>query len=177
MRFSGMAAIAALAAAQFVCGAAFAQTTLYKAACADSSFKDGDLSADLTNVPGEPITCIGVTVSELVNNHLIVQFVIPGQSVLGFGGDGLDEKANPNFLTLPLKRLYLPGKAASDPPLQVGGIEGFCFLDGKNVRALKGAVCVAKLESGNRRQVYTVQSHMQGAGQTIPLNGASPPKH
>ncbi len=172
MRFSGM--IAVLVIAQAICGTAYAQTTLYKAVCKDSSFKDGDLSADLTNARGEPITCAAATVSELANKRINVQFVIPGQSVLGFGGDGLDEKATPGFLTLPLKRIFLPGKN-SNTPLTVENIEGSCFLDGKGVRALTGIICVAKLESGGRRQVYTVQAQLQGAGQTVPLN-ASPSK-
>jgi len=109
----------------------------------------------------------------LANKRVNVQFVIPGQSVLGFGGDGLDDKSNPKFISLTLKRVYLPGKAKSDVPLTVEGIEGICLLDGKSVRSLTGIICIAKLESGGRRQIYEVNSQLQGIGQTIPLGAGA----
>jgi len=155
---------------------AFAQTTLYKAVCKDSSFKDADANSDLAAVQGVPITCAGVTISKLANKRLSVQFVIPGQSVLGFGGDEPDLRSNLKFMTLPLKRIYLPGKGNSDVPLTVEGIEGECLLDGKSMLALTGIICIAKLESGSRRQIYEIQSQLVGGGQTIPLSSASPKK-
>ena len=168
MRLSALAALALLLA---LAGgsAAEAQTTLYKAICKDSSFKDAQIGTDLSKVAGAEITCLGVTVSQLANKRINIQFLIPGQSVLGFSGDGLDAKSNPGLITLPLKRLYLPGRDKSDTPMTVEGIDGFCFLDGKDIRSLTGIICIAKLDSGSRRQIYEVNSHLQGAGQTTQL--------
>lgn len=171
MRLRALAGIALLLAAQAWCGSAEAQTTLYKAVCKDSSFKDAEIGTDLSQVKGTEITCFGVTISQLANKRVNIQFLIPGQAILGFGGDGLDEKANPGLITLPLKRVYLPGRDKPDTPLTVEGIEGFCFLDGKNLHALTGIICIAKLDSGSRRQIYEVNSHLAGAGQTTQLGG------
>lgn len=174
MRLAGIAILSLFAA--LICSPpAQAATTLYKAVCKDSSFKDAQIGTDLSQVAGTPITCLGVTISELANKRINVQFLIPGQSVLGFSGDGLDEKANPGLITLPLKRLYLPGRDKSGTPLTIEGIEGFCFLDGKGLNALTGIICIAKLDSGSRRQIYEVNSHLQGAGQTTQLGAPKKP--
>ena len=175
MRLAAIAAMSLLFA--FACaGGAEAQTTLYKAVCKDSSFKDAQIGTDLSKVAGTEITCLGVTVSQLANKRINIQFVIPGQSVLGFSGDGLDQKSNPGLITLPLKRVYLPGQDKSGTPLTVEGIDGFCFLDGKTLTSLTGIICIAKLDSGSRRQIYEVNSHLQGAGQTTQLGAPSPKK-
>ena len=172
MRFSRLAALAVIAAAQGISGAAFAQTTLYKATCGNSSMKQGAANEDLSNAPGVPIECQGVTLSKLAGNHQVVQFITPSQSVLGFGGDALDFKSDPKFITLPLKRLYLPSRTQNGSPATVDGAEGFCFLDGKDLNALKGIVCVAQVMLGQQHVVYQVESKIQGPAQ--PMGSVAP---
>jgi hypothetical protein len=167
MRFSGFIAFGLIVAAQAICGAALAQTTLYKSSCANSSMKQGAPNEDLTNAPGAPITCQGVSLSALAGNHEVVQFIVPGQSVLGFGGDVLDRKTDPKFITLPIKRLYLPSFTSNGPPSVVEGAEGFCFLDGKELNALRGILCVAQAMVNKQHVVYQVESKMEGPAQTI----------
>jgi len=61
-------------------------------------------------------------------------------SPLRFPGAGLDHDQNPNFVTLPLDRIYLPHVTCVEGTQAISGIEGFCFFDGKmNIRALSGA--------------------------------------
>ena len=175
MRFLGIIAALAVIA---MGGPAAADTTLYKAACPDSSLKRGPSGSDLTDQAGIPIVCQGVMLSDLGGNRQMVQFITPDQSVLGFGGDELDFKSDPKFITLPLKRLYLPSRIKTGAPETVDGVEGFCFLDGRKVEALKGVICVAQVVLGNEHVVYQVEAKMQGPAQVLGKGGgpaAQPP--
>jgi hypothetical protein len=178
MRFRGLCwlILAALAVVALgLCGPASAQTTLYKALCQDSSLKRGPEGADLTNAPGIPITCLGVTLGAVAGGHQIVQFITADQSVLGFGGDALDFKSDPKFITLPLKRLYLPSRVKNGSPEIVDGAEGVCFLDGRDVKSLKGILCVAQVKLGDQHVVYQVQSHITGQAQSLGAPAKEPP--
>jgi hypothetical protein len=167
MRFPKFVALAVFVAVQPLCGGALAQTILYKSSCANSSMKQGAPNEDLTNAPGAPITCQGVSLSALAGNHEVVQFIVPGQSVLGFGGDVLDRKTDPKFISLPIKRLYLPSFTSNGPPSVVEGAEGFCFLDGKELNALTGILCVAQAMVNKQHVVYQVESKMEGPAQVV----------
>ncbi len=172
MLSSKVLALATMAVSVGLGSGAFAQTTLYKSSCANSSVKQGAPNEDLTNAPSAPITCQGVSLSALAGNHEVVQFIVPGQSVLGFGGDVLDRKSDPKFITLPVKRLYLPAFTANGTPSVIEGAEGFCFLDGKELNSLKAILCVAQGMVNKQHVVYQVEAKMDGPAQT--LGGPAP---
>jgi hypothetical protein len=150
---------------------AMAQTYLYDADCAGSYSKQGEQQDDLTKQEGKPIACDSLVVSMLENGHVLVQIANKGSDALplGFGGDGLDYKANPNFITLPLQRIYLPHAGDPAKPNVADGIEGYCFLDAKtDLSAIREIDCAAKMELGTGRKVYSIKSRIIGKGQTVP---------
>jgi hypothetical protein len=143
---------------------AIAQTTNFHASCGGSVMKQGGLKDDLSGQAGTPIACERLTLSRLANGRVLVQFSIPDGTILGFAGDGLDFKANPNFITLPLARVYLPQDEGKIAPA-----DGFCFLDGQaDLRVLKNVSCVARLESDTQRRLYQVNAIIAGAGEAVP---------
>jgi hypothetical protein len=142
-----------------------AQNYLYHASCNHSYLKQGDQQDDLAKQAGKPITCDDLAMSILKNGHLLLQFASKGrhQMVLGLGGDGLNYDINPNFITLPLRRIYLPQADNVGKPEIIDGIDGFCSLDAKaGLRSLREADCVAKVELGRQRLVYNIESQIVG---------------
>jgi hypothetical protein len=147
-----------------------ADTYFYKATCEGSYSKQGSADADLTTHTGKPIGCDAVVLSLPANRHVLIQ--IPQKAVdmtaLGFAGDQLDYKMNPNFVTLPLRRLYLPHLAHPSRPEVVDGIEGFCFIDAKaNIISMTQISCAAKVELGTDKLIYNIQVRVLGAGERV----------
>jgi hypothetical protein len=147
-----------------------AQTYLYHAICNHSYLKQGDQQDDLTKQAGKLITCDELAISILDNAHVLLQFTSKGrdQMVLGLGGDGLNYDINPNSITLPLRRIYLPHSDDPGKPEIIDEIDGFCSLDAKaDLRSLREADCLAKVELGRQRFVYNIESRITGAGQSV----------
>jgi hypothetical protein len=144
------ASLGAMALLVALMSPAIAETYLYSATCEKSYLIQGAQSDDSTKKAGQPIRCDFLVLSLLANGHVLVQIVDNDSHLTptGFAAMRLDYDANPNFITMPLGKIYLPH---SDPgkPEAISGIEGFCFLDGKlNVKALKAVSCAAKIELG-----------------------------
>lgn len=149
---------------------AIAETYLYNASCEKSYSIQGAQSDDLTKKAGRPIRCDFLVLSLLDNGHVLLQIVDNDSQLTptGFAASRLDYDANPNFITMPLEKIYLPHSAPSNPET-ISGIEGFCFLDGKlNVRALKAVSCAAKIELGTQKLVYSINVRVTGLGRLMP---------
>jgi hypothetical protein len=150
---------------------AFADTYVYNGTCEHSYSKQGEPEVDLTKQLGKPISCDAITLSIMANGHVLIQFAQKKGPVtpLGFAGDHLDYDSNPNFVTVPLNRIYLQHTSAPGNPEVIDGIEGYCFLDGPmNLRALRGLSCAAKVELGTQRLVYHIEAHAFGLGELVP---------
>ena len=148
-----------------------ASSYLYSASCGGSYSKEGEPNEDLTKQKGKPILCTNVVLSIFDNGRTMFQLVDKGSRLtpFGFSGGKLDSDANPNFLTLPLDKLYLPHYSNPGSPQAISGIEGFCFFDGKlNLRNLTSVSCAAKFELGTRRIVYHIDVKFSGIGQPVP---------
>ena len=150
--------------------ATMAGTYVYPAVCEKSYSKQGEQSEDLTKKSGRPIKCDSVVLSMLENGNVLIQIAEKSSQLtpLGFGGQGLDFETNPNFVTVPLKRIYLPHASNPSTSQVVDGIEGFCFLDGKlNIRALASLSCSGKIEIGTQKLIYNIRVRITGLGQSI----------
>ncbi len=149
---------------------AIAKTYIYDAVCEGSYSKQGEIEQDLTKKKGRPISCDSVVLSFLDNGHVLFQLMEKSSHLtpLGFAGNKLDYDLNPNFVTMPLENIYLPH---SDPgkPEFVGGVEGYCFLDGKlNIANLSGVSCTAKIEIGTQKLVYKINARITSVGKPVP---------
>lgn len=148
-----------------------AQSYYYEAACNDSYSKQGDDTADLTVVKGRPFNCDAFIISFLKNGNTLIQFVEKKSSLtpLGFAGGALDSDLNPNMVILHIDRVYLQHKANPSNPEAIGGVEGFCFLDGKlNIRSLKEISCTSKIELGTEKLIYSVKARVTRIGERVP---------
>ena len=107
---------------------AIAETYLYNASCEKSYSIQGAQSDDLTKKAGRPIRCDFLVLSLLDNGHVLLQIVDNDSQLTptGFAASRLDYDANPNFITMPLEKMYLPHSAPSNPET-ISGIEGFAF--------------------------------------------------
>lgn len=165
---SAMVAVAMWLCAWVPCKA---ETFLYKATCDKSYSKQGEDSADLTKIPGRPVHCDYLVLSFLENGHVLIQVGEKRANItpLGFGGSGLDYDANPNFVTVPIDRIYFPHQSRPGTPESVGGVEGFCFLGGRiNVRRLSDISCAAKIEIGMQKLIYHINVDVIGIGSPVP---------
>jgi hypothetical protein len=168
MRVGGLIAIVLLA---LVGTNANAKTYLYGASCGGSYTKEGEQNDDLTKQSGKPISCTNIVFSIFDNGRTMLQIVDKSSHLtpLGFSGGRLDPDINPNFLTLPLDKIYLPHYSNPATPQTITGIEGFCFFDGKlNLRNLTSVSCAAKFELGSRRVVYHIDVKFSGIGAIVP---------
>lgn len=150
---------------------ASAKSYLYQASCAGSYQKQGEQSDDLTLVSGRPILCDGIVLALLDNGRVLIQFSNKASNItpLGFAGSGLDHDFNPNMVTLPIERIYLPHASSPNAPQTVGGVEGYCFLDGQqNIRRLSGITCVSKFEIGTQKLIYHIEAKVLGVGELVP---------
>lgn len=148
-----------------------AATYVYPAVCEESTSKQGEQSDDLSTQAGKKVTCDSVILSFTDNGHVLVQFANKSESItpLGFGGDRIDYDSNPNFLTVPITRIYLPHASRPGTPQVVNGVEGFCFIDGKiNIRQLTSLSCAVKMEIGSQKLLYKVITNINGIGTKIP---------
>jgi len=148
-----------------------AKTYLYEATCENSYSKQGEMAQDLTKKKGEPISCDSVVLSMLDNGHVLLQFVEKSSHLtpLGFAGSKLDYEANPNFVTMPLEKVYLPHSSKPDKPEFIEGFEGYCFLDGKlNITKLGGISCAAKIEIGTQKLIYRINARIKSVGEPVP---------
>jgi hypothetical protein len=150
---------------------AMAGSYVYPAVCEKSYSKQGEQTDDLTKKSGRPIKCDSVILSLPENGNVLIQISDKSSQLtpLGFGGSGFDLESNPNLVTVPLKRIYLPHSSNPSTSQVIDGIEGFCFLEGKvNIRSLAGMSCVGKIEIGTQRLIYNVQVRITGVGQSVP---------
>jgi len=140
---------------------------MHSASCEKSYSIHGAQSDNLTKQAGRPIRCDSLVLSLLDNGHVLLQIVDNDSNLTptGFGASRLDYDANPNFITMPLERIYLPHSDPSKRETISSGVEGFCFLDGKlDFRALKGVSCAAKVELGTQKLVYSINVRVTGLG-------------
>ena len=151
---------------------AFATSYVYSAVCKNSYSKQGDQEEDLTKRPGKPIRCDSVVLSLLDNGHVMVQISerVGKLTPLGFAGVGLGYESNPNFITLPLRSIYVPHSTASGSrPEVIEGVEGFCFLEGRaNIRSLTAITCATRVQLGTERLVYHIEAAITGTGKAAP---------
>lgn len=148
-----------------------AEAYLYRASCLGSYSKQGPDGADLTKAAGRAIACDYVMLDFTANGHILVQLGQKKSSLtpLGFAGDGLDYNRNPNFATLPVKRIYLPHVSQPGTTESVAGADGFCFIGGSiNIRHLVEVVCVTKIEIGTDKLIYHVNARIDALGQPVP---------
>lgn len=154
-----------------VAPSAMAGTYVYPAVCEKSYSKQGEQLEDLTKKSGNPIKCDSVILSFSDNGSMLIQISEKGSKLttLGFSGGRFDLESNPNLVTVPLTRIYLPHSSNPNNSQVIDGIEGFCFLEGKvNIRSLTSMSCVGKIEIGTQRLIYNVQVRITGVGQSVP---------
>jgi hypothetical protein len=150
---------------------AAAATYTYPASCTGSYSKQGNENADLTKLGGMQINCDAIVLSLPENGHVLIQVAEKTSHLtpLGFAGNGLDYEVNPNLVTIPLSRIYLPHSSDPSQPESIGGIQGFCFLDGKmNIRYITEIACTAKVELGTEKLIYNIKAKIHGVGQRVP---------
>jgi len=150
---------------------AMAETYMFDAMCHDSYSKQGDQREDLTVKTGKLIRCDSITLSLLDNGHVLLQIIDKKSKTtpLGFGGTKLDSDSNPNYVTLPIERIYLPHSSNPSNAETISGIEGYCFLNGKlNIRKLGSVSCVAKIEIGDQKLIYHIDGKILKAGEVVP---------
>jgi len=150
---------------------AMAKTYFYDAVCEDSYSKQGEMEQDLTRKKGKPISCDAVVLSFLDNGHILLQFAEKSSHVtpLGFAGSKLDYDLNPNFVTMPLEKIYLPHSSNPGNPEFIGGVEGYCFFDGKlNITNLNVVSCTVKIEIGTQKLIYKINARITSVGKPVP---------
>jgi len=150
---------------------AMAKTYFYDALCDDSYSKQGEIEQDLTKIKGKPISCNAVVLSFLDNGHILLQFAEKSSHVtpLGFAGSKLDYDLNPNFVTMPLEKIYLPHSSNPSKAEFISGVEGYCFFDGKlNITNLNVVSCTAKIEIGTQKLIYKIHAHITSVGKPVP---------
>lgn len=168
---SGSLGIAMAIACMSASGSCIAKGYLYEATCDGSYSKQGADDADLTKLHGRPIPCNYLVLYFSANGHISIQVGEKKSNVtpLGFEGDGIDYDLNPNFATLPIKRIYLPHISRPGTAESVAGAEGFCFIGGSiNIRHLSDISCATKIEIGTEKLIYHINAEIRGLGQPIP---------
>lgn len=132
--------------------------------------KQGEQSEDLTLVVGRAIVCDAVVLAILDNGRILIQLANKASNItpLGFAGPGLDHDFNPNMVTLPVDRLYLPHASSPSAPQTLGGVEGYCFLTGQqNIRRLSDISCATKFEIGTQKLIYHVEAKILSVGELV----------
>jgi hypothetical protein len=148
-----------------------ADAWFYSTTCEDSYSKQGEQTENLEFAKGRPIRCDNVIFALLENGRVSIQIVDKSSNItpLGFTGSGLDYEANPNYVTIHLDSVSLPHKSNPGNPQTVQGIEGFCLVEGSfNIRSLTKFGCVAKIEIGTQKLIYSVTMKVKGIGEKVP---------
>jgi hypothetical protein len=150
---------------------AYADTYMYPATCEKSYVKQGEEDEDLSTKKGQPLKCDGLLLSMLKNGRILIQFTdtTSNLSPFGFGASQIDRDSNPNFITVPLERFYVPHAGDAAKPVVRDAVEGFCFFDDKNdITALTRLACAAMLSEDSKKTVYHIELKVTGERQTVP---------
>jgi hypothetical protein len=142
----------------------------FQGLCEDSYLWKGAPMEDMTNSPGDAISCKRAFLMEVPNGRNLMSFVT-GASGTRFAGGALDPKTNPKLLIMPIDRIH-PARDLGTIPSEIyrraasgegalDGAEGFCFFSSHKLAATEELSCVAKHTSGNNKTVYRIKMEIK----------------
>lgn len=168
MRVSIIVAIALAVLIDLAAMPARSSTYVYDAVCDQPATKDKQEAANETRLL---TACDSVVLGVYDNGSVLIQFSIKASTAapLGFAGNELDHETNVDFVTLPVRRLYLPHAKNPGVPEVVDGVAGYCFFKGgMNIRSMQDVACSTSFEIEHQSIVYEVHARITSPGRLTP---------